>query len=81
LQEVPVEVLGLELVVSGKRMWLDLKVRLESGQVRVVHLSPRSARLLKGDEPGRLRDLQIGSGVVLGIHPDTGVVQLVRIAR
>ena len=72
--------LGADLVVAGGQVRLDLLVELSGGERQRVYLSPAGAGFLRGDRPGRLNDLRIGSEVVLIMHPDTGQVRVVRIA-
>ena len=77
------KVLAVEVVVTSGKTRLDLTVQLSDGKQLRVHLSPAAAHFLKGNEgdhPGRLRDLHIGSDVVIVIQQDTGLVRQVRTA-
>ena len=78
-REVRSRVLGADLVVANGRVRLDLIVELPNGKRQRIYLSPLEADFLRGDRPGRLNDLRIGSEVVLVAHPDTGRVREVRI--
>ncbi len=76
---VTVRLVAVDVVRVDGKVLINLTVLDPEGHRRVVHLSPETARLLKGLEQGSLRDLRIGSIVQLAVNPESGQVRAVRI--
>ena len=78
-QEISARVVAVQLVVDRGNPRLDLIVELPNGKHQRVYLSPAAAQFHKGNRPGRLNDLRIGSEVVMTAHAVTGVIRGVRV--